>query len=383
MAIVPTAAKRSQVARYIYIACPWTPVGGGMYKVADYLIQSQVTRPAAQAAQLRPLDTRGAASPVLSLAVLATALAKIAWGRLRGGLAGVHVNMGERMSLFRKGVVVAACHALGVPVVLHLHAEMEHFYLSLRPLLQRLTRKVFLLASGVVVIGPVARRFVLDVLQVPASRVEIVINGVPRAACESVRTDAPKRVLFLGNLSDRKGLSDLLRALAHPALDTSGLEVIIAGGGDVSRYRRKARALGLDGVVHFEGWCDQAKADRLLAASHVLVLPSHTEVLPLVVLEALAHGVAVVTTAVGEIPALLDDGVNALFVRAGDPASIAEGLQQVLREPATMERLVRNGRALYEDRFSLAGFFSHVGRVHKRYFGVSAQLGDPPMTHPS
>ena len=51
--------------RYIYIACPWTPVGGGMYKVADYLIQSQAAQTPPQAAQLRPLDSRGAGSPAM------------------------------------------------------------------------------------------------------------------------------------------------------------------------------------------------------------------------------------------------------------------------------------------------------------------------------
>ena len=53
------AAAAARSDRYIYIACPWTPVGGGMYKVADYLIQSQAADPPAHAAQLRPLDSRG------------------------------------------------------------------------------------------------------------------------------------------------------------------------------------------------------------------------------------------------------------------------------------------------------------------------------------
>ena len=364
-------------ARFIYIACPWGPVGGGMYKVADYLIQSQSHHATTGAARLRPLDTRGTAGAALSLAALAGALARIAWGRINGGLAGVHVNMGERMSLFRKGVIIGACRAMGVPVVVHLHAQMEHFYRALPPWLQRLTRRAFVMATGVVVIGPAARRFVVDVLRVPARRVDIIINGVPEAIVDAGedRGDGPCRLLFVGNLSDRKGLLDLLHALA--SLDTSGLQVTIAGGGDVARYRRRARELGLDSLVRFEGWCDQARTRQLLAASHVLVLPSYDEVLPLAILEALAHGVAVVTTPVGEIPALLTHGSNALFVPPGDPAGLAAGLQQVLREPGLREKLARNGRRLYEERFGLADFFGRVASVHRRHFGVAAQLAEP------
>jgi glycosyltransferase involved in cell wall biosynthesis len=355
-----------------------------MYKVADYLIQSQATGEAAGCAQLRPLDTRGTVGAVLSLGKLATAVARIAWGRLDGGLAGVHVNMGERMSLFRKGVIVAACRAMGVPVVLHLHAQMETFYRMLPAVPRRLARSVFLMASGVVVIGPAARRFVLDVLRVPAQRVDVVINGVPEAVVAGHRSPAegPRRLLFVGNLSDRKGLLDLLRALASPELDTSNLQVTLIGGGDLARYRRKAREMGLESFVRFEGWCDQAKTRELLASSDALVLPSHDEVLPLAILEALAHSVAVVTTPVGEIPALLTDGCNALFVAPRDPASLAAGLQRVLHEPGLRESLARNGRQLYEERFGLRGFFARVASVHRRHFGVAAQFGEPPVGPP-
>ena len=360
--------------RYIYIACPWTPVGGGMFKVADYLIQSQAAQAPGHAAQLRPLDTRGAGSPAFSLLVLCLALARIIWGRLSGNLAGVHVNVAERMSLFRKGAVIVVSRAMGVPVVLHLHAQMHHFYASLPLVLQRLTRWVFSLATSVVVIGPVARHFVIEGLGVPAGRVQIVINGVPEATEPRRNADAggPQRVLFLGNLSERKGVTSLLQALARPGFDRTRLQVIIAGGGDVAGYQAKASTLGIQDFVKFTGWCDQDKAARLLAASDVLVLPSVDEVLPLVILEALANGVAVICTPVGEIPSLLTDEVDALFVTPGDVDDIAAGLQKVLHEPELLETLGHNGRALYERQFSLSQFFASVARIHERYFGVSA-----------
>lgn len=375
-------AADSRRDRYIYIACPWTPVGGGMFKVADYLIQSQANGPGAPAAQLRPLDTRGGAHAVFSLWILLTALAKLVRGRLEGGLAGVHVNMGERMSLFRKAAIVLMCRALGVPVVLHLHAQMRPFYAALPAPLQRLTRWVFSLPASVVVIGNAARRFVTRELGVPPDRVEIVINGVPEPI-ETRRTPEPggmQRVLFVGRLCEAKGVSDLLAALARPGFDTARLEVTLAGGGDIAGYRAQAQALGVERVVTFEGWCDQAKVARLMAASDVLVLPSHDEVLPLVILEALAHGVAVVCTPIGEIPSVLADGATAYFVMPGDADGLASALQDVLRQPELLEALGRNGRVLYEQQFSLARFCASVARIHQRHFGVAGQPVQPrPM----
>lgn len=376
LSVSPATVSRGD--RYIYIACPWSPVGGGMYKVADYLIQSQVELVPAGAAQLRPLDTRGAGSPVFSLWVLLCAIARIVEGRLGGGLAGVHVNMAERMSLFRKGTLILLCAALGLPTVLHLHAQMQGFYERLPAAFRGLARWVFSLPQAVIVIGPAARRFVIEVLHVPAERVCLIINGVPEP--QSLGDPSPqgarRRVLFVGNLSDRKGVLDLLGALAQRVLDTSGLEVTIAGGGDVAGYQAKARELGVDSVVRFEGWCDQKKVSRLLVNCDLLVLPSHDEVLPLSILEALAHGVAVVTTAVGEIPSLLTDGVDAVFVEVGNPASIAAGMQKVLQEPGLRQSLAANGRALYLRHFCLSAFFSNVASVHQRHFGTAGHLKD-------
>lgn len=374
---LPRTAIREREGRYIYIACPWAPMGGGMFKVADYLIQAQASSSAiasADAAELRPLDTRGGANALYSFWVLAGALARIARGRLNGRLAGVHVNMAERLSLFRKGAVVVACRAVGVPVVLHLHAAQLHqFYHSLPRPLQALTRWVFSLPASCVVLGTAARRFVIEELGVAEERVDIVINGVPEPthARRIATDDGVQRVLFLGNLSERKGVSDLLQALALPGLDTARLEVTIAGGGDVQAYEGKARALGIDGFVRFAGWSDQQQVARLMARTDVLVLPSYDEGLPLVILEALANGVAVVCTPVGEIPSVLEDGVNACFVQPGDVAGIAAALQQVLQQPELRSSLESNGRALYEQKFSMARFFSSVAHIHQRDFGVA------------
>jgi glycosyltransferase involved in cell wall biosynthesis len=373
---MPQTAAHVRSGSYIYIACPWAPKGGGMFKVADYLIQAQELSTSTEAAELRPLDTRGGAYAFFSVWVLATALLKLVRGRLNGQLVGVHVNMAERLSLFRKSAIVVMSRALGVPVVLHLHAaQMPNFYRSLPLPLQALTRWVFSLPASCVVLGAVAQRFVIDELRVPADRVELVINGVPEptqtrrnAAAETVQ-----RVLFVGNLLERKGVSDLLQALALPGFEASRLEVTFAGGGDVESYQAKARQLGVNGFVRFEGWADQQQVAHLMARADVLVLPAYDEGLPLVILEALANGVAVVCTPVGEIPSFLTDGVNACFVQRGDVSSIAAGLQRVLHQPVLREALEGNGRTLYEQQFSLTRFFANIARVHQRCFGIAGQ----------
>ncbi len=367
---------REQTGNYIYIACPWTPKGGGMFKVADYLIQAQ-DHSAIGAAALRPLDTRGGGNALYSFWILATALAKLVRGRFNGQLAGVHVNMAERLSLFRKSAVVVFCRALGIPVVLHLHAaQLPNFYRKLPSPLQGMTRWVFSLPATCLVLGSEAHRFVTEELLVPGNRVQVMINGVPEPTHDRRKSgdSTAQRVLFLGNLSERKGVSDLLQALALPGFDVARLEVTLAGGGDIAAYQSTALQLGIDGFVHFAGWSNQHQVSQLMAQTDVLVLPSYDEGLPLVILEALANSVAVVCTPVGEIPAVLSNGVNACFVQPGDAAGIASGLQRVLNDPVFRQTLEKNGRKLYEENFSINQFFVSVARIHQRHFGAAGQV---------
>lgn len=349
-----------------------------MFKVADYLISAQHEFNDANAATLLPLDTRGAGSAVASLLFLALALMRIVRGRLGGRLAGVHVNMAERMSLARKGAVVMTCWLLRVPAIIHLHGEMRTFFRRLPAVGQRLTRWVFSLAAGVVVIGQTGRRFVTEELGVPEDRVDVVENGVPGPAAAPARPDAApdgvQRVLFVGRMCDAKGVVDLLHGAARAHARGAPLRLTLAGGGsEVARYTQLASSLGIASIADFAGWCDEETVRRLLREASVLVLPSHDEVLPLVVLEALAQGVPVICTPVGELPHVFDDGVHVRFVPARDPDALAAVLQETLADAELLRRLGSNGRRMYEERFSMPRFFSRIARVHALRFGTSAQ----------
>lgn len=376
---------------YIYIACPWTPVGGGMFKVADYLIQSQCDPGDARAeamttsrsAQLRPLDTRGARGPIGSLGVLAVAVVRLVQGRCNGRLAGVHVNMAERLSLVRKSVVVMVCHTLGIPVIVHLHAAQLHrAWPTLPELVRTLVRHVFSLPACCIVLGRESANFVQRELGVPAHRIERVINGVPEPALlrpqRALGPDPTPQLLFVGNLSVRKGVPELLRALALSPLAGVPLRLTLAGGGDIEGFRAIAQAMGLEDRVRFAGWTEQAQVARLMSEADLLVLPSHDEGLPLVILEALACGVPVVCTPVGEIPHVLQDRLHARFVAPGDIAGLARTLAALLADAPQRAALSQQGRALYRQSFALPRFFDQIAALHLRYFGVAGQRTPDP-----
>ena len=357
--------------RVIFLCCPWGRAGGGMYKLADYLLQSQSG--AGASAYFRALDTRGNGSAAASMLVLLFAIGQLFLAQMRGVVAGVHVNMAERLSVFRKGGLMLVARLLCVPVVLHLHAaQLPAFYFGLPPALRALVRRIFSLADACIVLGEVARTFVCQELGIEAHRVMIIANGVPQPTVARRMFDPirPFHFLFLGNLMERKGTSDVLHALASDSLRDAHWIATFAGDFDTRRYHQLAHSLKISEKVEFLGWIAQQEANALLADADALVLPSYAEGLPLVILEAMANGVAVVCTPVGEIPSNIGADVVA-FVAPGDRPGLASTLRSLMTDNSLRENLEAAGRGLYLERFSLDAFSRAIARVHLRYFGVA------------
>ena len=151
------------------------------------------------------------------------------------------------------------------------------------------------------------------------------------------------------------------RCCATPAPRRSARSSAAAPADEVNYYlrlRKLHRALGLESVVRFAG---PLSFDRVLpryATADVVVLPAmqaadgRREVTPNALLEAMAMGCAVVSTPIGGIPEIIEDGVSGLLVPSGDAAALAAALMR-LRDPAMRARLGAAARERVALRFDL------------------------------
>jgi glycosyltransferase involved in cell wall biosynthesis len=363
-----------------YILAPSGQAGGGMGRVKDYILQSGGDRHGR--IRFVALDTRGPGSAVWSIPLTARAVLQIWRNALIGRVAFVHVNLGDRGSAVRKGLAVLLVRLVGVRVVLHLHAaELVDDYAKASRMLRSLVRMPFRAATCCVVLGQLWRDWLVESVGIDAGKVVIVYNGVPVvAAVGGVTGEQPhqtRHMLFLGNLMQRKGIFDLLQAVARLPAELPPWRLTVAGGGEVERCQALAAELGIADRVRFAGWVDQARARSLLAEADMLVLPSYDEGLPLVILEALGMGTPVVCTPVGAIPEVLEDLRTALFVRPGSPEDLSRKLQLLLEDAALRRTLSTNGLALFAARFTLDAFIDQLFNVYRRYCGVDLEATRP------
>ncbi len=139
----------------------------------------------------------------------------------------------------------------------------------------------------------------------------------------------PTRLLYVGRLSPEKGIPTLLRAFA--ALKSPSHLRLAGGGSQLAELEALAVESGVRERVHFLGNVDWGNPlFELMRDSDILVLPSFTEGLPLVLLEAMAQGLPVIATRVGGIPELVRDEITGLLFPAGDADALSACLSRLI-----------------------------------------------------
>jgi glycosyltransferase involved in cell wall biosynthesis len=241
--------------------------------------------------------------------------------------------------------------AVRVPFVSHLHIE-NHFRPVTRLLLAWLDNATARIAARLVAVSEDTKR-AYERQGYPRGRIEVVYNGVDLPANGVYRRNDPARIGEIARLCDVKGQRELLQALARlpdARLVLAGRD-LERGGAFQDELERESERLGIRERVEF-GFQEDVPA--LLDTLDVVALPSWTEGLPLVLLEAMARGRPVVATRVGGTPEVVTDGETGLLVPPRDPEALAAALRRVLDDPDLARRLGDAGRAQVAERFSAA-----------------------------
>lgn len=207
----------------------------------------------------------------------------------------------------------------------------------------------------------------------PAPRMRWVIStALTKKELDSIRPDldrplgAPPRLVAVGRLSPEKGVMHLLRAFARLKEilgDKTPPLAILGDGPQRDELERECHALGLDQIVTFKGYLNRTRLSAELSQTDLCVHPALTESLSKAWLDAMAHGVPVLTTNVGVASSVIGAaGERGWLVPPGDERAMADAIVEALGRGAEWPDLRHRCRAYVESR-TLDAWARDIGQI--------------------
>jgi glycosyltransferase involved in cell wall biosynthesis len=299
----------------------------------------------------------------------------------------VHIHHGEGVGL------LSAMRARGIrtPVLLTLHVSVAAMCRSLGPyrvwgrtfrrdslrswLYRQVTMRVrsgldriaFSFADRVSFISRSAATDVLGSNE--GAGATVVYNGLPSPALDTGAPVPQTELLFVGTNTERKRVELLPLILAEVRQRRPDARLRIVGFDQCENPELVclARELGILDAIEFAGRVPSGALGPYYRAARVLLVPSAYEGLPMVILEAMQHGVPVVATRVSGHPEVIEDGVNGLLVPLDDPAEMANAALRVLEDAPLGAQFGAQGRFVAGSRFSverqIAGYLTEYERL--------------------
>ncbi len=276
----------------------------------------------------------------------------------------VHIHTCSGFSFFRSMMDMLIAQRAGSHAVLHIHgASFDEFYAHLGFLRRSLVRWSLAKADAVIALSA-AWQDCLSRMS-PYAKIHVIENAVeiPVKNCPTQRK-GPCRLLLLARMDHWKGIDDLLCACERLHNEDIPFELVLAGpagsAGDAQTLQQKITTVGLSGVVRYVGEVRGDKKAELLNWADVYVVASHHEGLPISLLEAFAHKLAVVATTVGAIPEIITNRVHGLLVPPHDPTQLYAALQDMITQPERREFIAEQGHGMARKRFSLKRFANQL-----------------------
>jgi len=177
----------------------------------------------------------------------------------------------------------------------------------------------------------------------------------------------------VGRLCKAKGYEYLIRSMTHLLKYTDNFELQIIGGGDLmGELQELSESLNLTDNIKFMG--AQKNVDSFYQHFDIFVISSISEGLPLVLLEAMANKIPVLTTGVGGIPGVVKNGHSALIVKPYDPVEIAEGVWSYINNESLRNDIASNAFSLLQGQFSINEMMTKYEQLYLEYYTKNAKI---------
>lgn len=301
--------------------------------------------------------------------------------RVRPDAALIHAS--SSLSFLRDWVFMVIARLAGAKVVCHYHGTLHTRFPSCETRVGRIIGRLLMsVAQRVIVLGPTYQRGMGkawkrdDLVWAP--------NMADIALFRNMSADTPapwlergdRAVLFVGRLSAPKGVYDLFDAIPRVIERHPEARFVLVGVAENDAMepviRAEAERRGIAPRITFLGPLEGRNKAAAFVTSHMIVVPSWTEAFPLVIPEAMAAGLPVITTAVGATPDFVKDGEDGFLVAPKASPELADRICRLLDDEGLRRRISERVRARAPREFAIEVGCGKVTEVIKDVLGSTA-----------
>jgi len=293
----------------------------------------------------------------------------------------VHVNTPSFNSFYKHSLFVTMAKSQSLPVVLHIHGgKFKDFYdgsnESGKANISRRLRK----ADRLIVLSESWREFFRTLC--PDEIIRVVENGIPLdvfAPSENLKNRKGLNFIFVGEVRSAKGMDELLDAFSQLIKKRTDWKLTIVGSGQIDKYRKIVDESGISLNVQFAGEKTGRDLTKLYSESDIFVFPSHSEGMPLVVLEAMAMKLAIIASSVGSIPEILDKA-GGILIPPKDSNALENAIESLIGNVDKINSMGGINKKTIENRFSFDRVSEQIGKIYEELTTPSKTLknGDSP-----
>ncbi|TYP69127.1 glycosyltransferase family 4 protein [Paenibacillus methanolicus] len=280
-------------------------------------------------------------------------------------------------SFYRKAIYVLALRMLNRPVVIHQHAADLDVFVNKNRFNKWLARKVYEASSSIFVLSENMKAITKSVAAV--EEIHIIKNPVqvPAHNKDYSTADQKIRLLFLGEVGQRKGIFDLIQAVADMTEEQRDrIQLDIGGNKELDKLREMIKANRLEETCIVHGWVTGEQKNQLLKEASVFLLPSYFEGVPIAILEAMSYGLPVISTNIAGIPEVVKHRYNGHIIEPGDIQALRSSIVYFLEHSENLQVFGENSRKIVEEhdvRLIANHILSLFGRITSGSEGLSIE----------
>ena len=281
----------------------------------------------------------------------------------------VHIHMASRRSTFRKLLYVRMSKSKHKKVIIHVHGgDFKNFFEKECSFFKKKYIKKYLnMADHIIVLSDEWKNYFSNI--VSKEKISVIYNGVILPSkIEKIYDN--HNILFMGRICHEKGVFDLIEVFKkiHNVYEDSVLN--ICGNDDKEELKKLIAKYDITESVNVLGWIKGEEKEKQLLNNSIFVLPSYIEAMPMSILEAMSYYNYVISTNVGNIASILDNGECGAIIQPGDKKALYNELNDIMDRKNINKKIciAKNARKKIEKEFNITTNIDKTNRIYESVF---------------